>query len=565
MTLRRSILPLLLTSLATTTLAPNALAAETDDAPKDAAMCSLYEPIDKYQLLRRLSLDLRHRLPSYEAYRQLDGEDIVPDSLLEDYLQSDEFRETIRRYHRKLLWPNISNVKLATVGFILRNSNTTAGGPPKEPNGLVYLNNPQRSVKYRGGNNLHSCQDKPQTSIQTGYKLGETPTCETVVDQGVEYCLEGYVEMQPYWESDPNKTIKLCAFEAQTTATASQKNGPPNGNGPVETISCNEPVSYNNPQCGCGPNASYCWGGDVPATVLETMEEQILRTVDDHTIGGRAYSAMLTTSEVYTNDRLAFFQRFLAPMSGPERTYNAWHEGDGPLPDSPDYTSTNWYATTRGEGHSGILTLPAFTLRFQTNRSRANRFRISFTNSYFVPSSEPDTEGCNETTDNLSERCTCRYCHLTLEPLAAHFAGIAEAGTTLVDSFEIDRPECVTTGQQPGFDPWCGRFWVTDAEADNAGRLITHQYAQENPAVQTAIDAGPRGLAQSAIDDGSFARGTVQHVFSHFVGREMNLDLSSIEDETPLLDQLAQEFQAQDDFVALVKRIVELDAYRRIR
>ena len=118
MTLRRSIIPLILTSLAATTLAPTALAEESDDAIKDGAICSLYEPIDKYQLLRRLSLDLRHRLPSYEAYRQLDGEDTVPDSVVEEYLQSDEFRETIRRYHRKLLWPNISNVQLATVGFI---------------------------------------------------------------------------------------------------------------------------------------------------------------------------------------------------------------------------------------------------------------------------------------------------------------------------------------------------------------------------------------------------------------------------------------------------------------
>jgi hypothetical protein len=558
-----TIIPLLLASFAAATLPA---IAQAEEATGDAPMCSLYEPIDKYQLLRRLSLDLRHRLPDYDEYRALESEQSVPGEVIEAYLGSDEFRSVVRRYHGKLLWPNISNVQLATVGFILRNSGIGPQGGGGGPNALVYLNNPQRSVKYRGGNNLHSCQDKLQTDIQPAYQLGEVPTCENVTDNGVDYCLEGYVEMTPYWESDSNKTIKLCAFEAQTTATATQKQGPPNGPGPVETVSCNDPKTYNNPACGCGPKASYCWGWGSPSEVLTEMEEQLMLTVDDHTVGGKPYSEMLTTSEVYSNERLAFFQRFLAPMSGPERTYNTWHEGDGALPANPDYTDTSWYATSRGGTHSGILTLPAYTLRFQTNRGRANRFRISFTNSYFMPSSEPDTEGCSESTDNLTERCTCRYCHVTLEPLAAHFATIAEAGTTLIDSFALDRPECVKKGGQKGsFDPWCDRFWITDEAADNPGRLITHQYANEVAAIQAGIDAGPRGLAQSIIADGSFARGTVQHVFKHFVGREMNLDLSSVEDETELLDELAAEFQASDDFIALITRIVQLDSYRRIR
>jgi len=531
----------------------------------DAGECSLYDQVDKYQLLRRISLDLRHQPPSYDEYRALDAEDTVPDYIVDEYLASDEFKAVAQRYHEKLYWPNLGSAQILSTLFILRSG----------PGNVKYLNSNRRSQTYRGGTALHACQNKPQTEIQPDYQSGDVPECEPVVDNGVEFCLEGWTEVHPYWEEDPTATVRVCAFDAQTAETASlppPPNGNGNGNSDQPPVQCNDGLdSEQSPGCGCGPNLKFCWGDGVAELVRDELEEQLIRTVDDHTTGGFGYSDMLVTPRIHSNGRLQFYSRYLAQMSTPNKTYNVWHEGDAPLDDDPDFLARTWSVEERAGAHSGILTLPGYTLRFQTNRGRANRARIIFQNTHFEPSSEPDTEGCSDDTDDLTQRCTCRYCHAALEPLAAYFAPIAQSGSALMGDFESYREDCIRPegkleGPLKNFDPWCDRFWITDPDNERAGWRITHEFADEAHAdIANNTEQGPAGLAESMISDGSFARGTVQHLFEHFIGREMNLSASDSLNEIAVLDELAAELQADDDFVAAVKRTITLEQYGRLR
>lgn len=90
------------------------------------------------------------------------------------------------------------------------------------------------------------------------------------------------------------------------------------------------------------------------------------------------------------------------------------------------------------------------------------------------------------------------------------------------------------------------------------------EYADAHPEVAANFDKGPEALAQQIIDDGSFARATVAHLFAFLVRRELNLDPASEDNEIPLLDELAKEFQADDNLPRLAKRIVQLAVFRRM-
>jgi hypothetical protein len=118
----------------------------------------------------------------------------------------------------------------------------------------------------------------------------------------------------------------------------------------------------------------------------------------------------------------------------------------------------------------------------------------------------------------------------------------------------------------------CTRFYAKGEAPDpndpakvvSAWRLLPLQYADEHPEVAANFDKGPEALAKQIIDDGSFARSTVAHLFAFIVRREMNLDPASEDNEIPLLDELATEFQADDNLPRLTKRIVQLAVFRRM-
>lgn len=515
--------------------------------------CELEADIPIERQLRRLSVDLRGVVPDYPEYEGVAGEAKVPEAVLEGYLASDEFRLAMRRYHEDLLWTNPS-ITVAEVGFGL--SAKTVGSVS-----VLSVTSSTKRKLYRGGDGTHICQDKPQADL--GYTDG-SPNVELMGEDPVgPFYAEGWVEVLPYWETDATKKVKVCAFDAQTNATYTIATGSDAG-----TYTCDHQLS-NVKECGCGPSLDYCVvNAVVQPAVLSGMREQLLKVVDDHTVGGQPYSQILTTKRSYLNGPLTHYFKHLAQRQSYSRTQNTWSAEDGELPDLA-YTDATWVETTRSSPHAGILTLPAYLLRYQTNRGRANRFRIAFLGQYFEPPNTLDTS-CKPEGDDLTDRCVCRGCHVTLEPLAAHFGRFAEAGSGSVASWpeSFDSLTDCKRSIMPSSQAFCDRFYspVPDLVDPDIRpyKLKALRYADpDHEDVRPAFDEGPEGLAAEAIEDGTFHSVATIHLFEYFMKRAPNLDSTSPDYEGKVISSIAEDFAKHDDFKQAVRAIVSLPAYRQ--
>ncbi len=532
-------------SLATTP----ASAQEGEAAAGLEAQCYAAQELDKYRLLRRLSLDLRHQLPSYDEYLALDEEDSVPDALIDDWLGSEQFRRASRRFHEDLLWPNLSGVALTEVN----------GRIVQQANGETYaLLGQQKKQAFRQGNGTQVCGDYEQVEFNPDGspipKLASMPG-------GGTYNQDGWVWVEPYWA--PGTQIKVCAFDAQTA---------PKG----QFADCDTPQMVGDPKCGCGPSLRRCYGQNIETDVWSTLREQLGRLVDDSTVGGRPYSEIVTSKRMHVNGRYEFWRKYMAPVVVISKTWNAPGPGDATLAEDPDWNDESWRVVERSGLHAGLQTLPAFLLRFQTNRARANRFRTVFTSQYFVPADGATSEGCSDDTTDLTNRCVCATCHQVLEPLAAHFAEFIEAGITPYDheALPVTQEICndiqsLPPQQRAGWGPTCNRLYVMEEGEPNRGTLLPWQYADIDDALHLSIAAniasGPGGLAESTIGSGLFHSSAVRNVFRALMGREMNLDPTDPLHELDLLSSIAAEFQVHDDFRQLVKDLIALPQYRRVR
>lgn len=525
----------------------------------DENACYLHREMPLERQLRRLSIDLRGTVPDVAEYEALVGKTEIPDEVIDAYIESDEFRIQMRHYHEDLLWTN-PYTYLGDVGFSLSSQSL--------PNaGTVYFVPSQGKRKlYRGGDGTHNCQDKPQSAL--GYDATGLPNTELAgTDTVGPYYAEGWVEVHPYWESDAAKTIKVCAFDAQANQTYTL----PPGDADAGQHSCDHNLASRAKDCGCGPTLDYCMlTSVVEPAVLASFREQLLRTIDDQTKGDKPYSDLVQTKTMWMNGPLVHYFKYIGQRQTFSRTQNVHEPADGVLPDLPYTAIDTWVQVEREEPHAGILTLPAYLLRFQTNRGRANRYRIAFEGQYFQPPSTKDT-GCNAEGDDLTERCVCRGCHVTLEPLAAHFGQLAEAGTTAVRDYERQfwtAKEC-SKGISPASGTWCDRFYVQAPDTLDPDirpyRLKALRYADDaHPLVQKNFDAGPATLAKNDIDSGLFHEVATRHMFEHLMKREVNLDSTSLEYEGEVLGEIAKDFQMHDTMKTLVKALVKLPAYRRM-
>ncbi len=502
--------------------------------------CEQPHELDKYALLKRLSLDLRNQVPSIEEYQALDPLPTVPPAVIESYLASDGFKTAMRRHHENLLWPNVSAVRLSETTTVL----TTPSGSPS----LRMLG---REALYRGVRD-DTCDDVLQTAFDPAFPKEFRPIPGRVV--GTKERHEGYRLVHPYW--DPSSTVKVCAYDAQETVSF-QKNG--------KTVACNTTEGRANPACGCGPSLSYCYAQPTAATtgaILASLREQLDRVVDRATSGTVPYTEILLADDVEENGPIAFWRKNIAPQGTITAAY------DVPLPGEPisdlAFTDDTWHSIGRSKLHAGVITLPAFLLRFQTDRGRANRFRIAFQNRLFVPAAKLDPlPGCSNDSADLTTRCNCQYCHSTLEPLALHFGDFAEAGAAAMNDpkvYPLQRPDCVGSN-----DPICRRFYVTQSDLTRPGWRTSYQFADAHPEYVKAIADGPRVLAEEAIADGSFARAAVQNLFLRLVKRELRVSGDHTEDQA-LLDELVNGFVSGGwNYPKLVQTIVSLPEYRRVR
>ncbi|MBM4376959.1 MAG: hypothetical protein FJ095_17900 [Deltaproteobacteria bacterium] len=512
-----------------------------------------WQPIER--AVRQLSLDLRGNVPEMSDYELVEGAAELPDALIDAYLASDDFRLQMRRYHEALLWTNPS-VSLASVSTALGSVTI---------DGVQILRLTGRRSLYRGGDGTADCQAKPQAVL--GYEADGTPKTESFgVVGGNPVRREGYVEIHPYWEANPATVVKVCAFDAQTTASYSIASGPDAG-----TFSCNtlQGVSRS-ASCGCGPELRGCTVTAVGNAVLAAFREQLLRSVDDHTVGGAPYSQLVTTKKAYVNGPLSHFLSHVAHTLPLSSIQSGVQPSDGAVPSVPYAAGDTWISYEREAPHAGILTLPGYLLRYQTLRGRANRYRIVFRGQYFEPPSSKDT-GCLDVGDDLTLRCVCRGCHTTLEPLAAHFGKFAEAGSVSMADFPLSfatRAAC-NAAVAPSLTAFCDRFYAVVPSLEDPDirtwRLKPLRYADSaHPEVQPNFEAGPDGLAQSDIKSGLFHEVAVTHLFEFLMKRPPNLDVTSPDYEGETLATIAKDFREQDDLREAVRALVKLPAYRRL-
>lgn len=381
---------------------------------------------------------------------------------------------------------------------------------------------------------------------------------------------EGWVWVAPYWA--PQTRIKVCAYDAQAHLRGPQTNTDCSTGGGPQAI-----------DCGCGPNLSFCQltvgyatnkgvpNGPVEifeateATLDRAFAEQMLRFTDRIIDTQRPWSDLLLSDETEVNGPIAHYLRWQTGTTAYANLSSRPNLGYV-VPSTLEWTQKDTWVRVRSTGKAaGVLTQPAWLLKFATNRARANRFYNAFLCSVFqappggLPSS---TEPCAQE-PNLARRCGCDSCHQTLEPMAAYWGRFAERGTheLLTPEFPTDDPTCIAPSGSNVNTQRCQTFYVTrariPAEQPWVGKLKAYAYADD---FNGNIDDGPLTLARNAVNTGDFARCTVTKEFERLVGRPFN---SQLADERALQDRLTTEFIASNhDLRRLLRRILESRQYR---
>lgn len=493
-------------------------------------ICPADEPrMDKNRYLRALSLDLRGYGPSDEEYMSLAQSEDVPEVTLDAWLDDTHFVERVQRLHQALLWNNVTAVRLISDNMRLGASSS-----------LYYrstLSQTQRGLRV-------PCQDKPQDSI--GWDEDGYPLMETLSDGSRR---EGYVMATPYWA--PTTSIKVCALDAQTWST-SRTTG----------VACGVESTSRDLSCGCGPNLMWCGRTEDEKAVLEGFAQDVRLRIADVIANDRSYLELFTQHTMYVNGPMVHYFRNQSRTFGQVRLQ--------PLPVKlevlPDlkYTDTQFVPVPLGAEHAGVLTAPAYLLRFMTNRARANHFFNDFMCQPFVPPEGGIPVTAPPTLD-LQEREGCKYCHAMLEPSASYWGRWGESGAGYLpeERFPALRDDCLSCAQKGGCSDECSRYYVvkalTSEETPWLGKLRWYEFRHEEHEVN--VEEGPSLLASQGVMDNRLPTCVARRASEWLLGRALTSD-----DDEEWLKERADHFrQSGYSYKSLVRDIVTSSVYRRVQ
>jgi hypothetical protein len=522
----------LLIAAALTLGAPQALDAALVN---DALVCPPAEiELSPTTHLRSISLDLRGVAPTVAEYKAVADLGEVPDQLIEEWLASPEFQARAVRYHRSLLWHNLSNLDLFGNRAKLRKT------------GGLY-NNGNRATNYRGLRN-QVCLNEPVQYDDDGNIV----TFEEVKEDGTIVHREGFVWVNPYWA--PETTIKVCAFDAQEAATS------PSGK------NCSTNSGASDIGCGCGPNLRHCSYGSINKTILDSMSEDVDRRVADNIAANKPYTELLTGKTMWVNGPLSHYLRYHRGVtSGLSSNPLAMHESQIPVIGYPE--KNTWVAVQLGDHHSGVLTSPAFLLRFQTNRARANRYF----NSFLCQPFQPAPGGIPASTDeeaketDLQERHGCKYCHALLEPSASFWGRWrpSGAGYFTTDAYPMFREDCYNCAVKgSGCSSYCRNNYITKALAPSEKEYFGYykSYLHQREQHMENVEEGPALLVQRTLVDDRLPMCTSRQAGQWLLGREL------LPQEQGWIVERSHDFITSGlSFRALVRSIVTSEMYRRVR
>ena len=440
-------------------------------------------------------------------------------------------RTGVVRHHRALLWNNIGAPLIQTRHHQLN-----------EEEDIYWVT--RRSDIFRGGDyRLEHCGEVEAMLDENGLPV-------PVDDGGI--LREGWIWVSPFW--DPDNPIKVCAYDAQTVEYTERG------------TDCKSLEAQEDPLCGCGPELQWCWTNkaDTMDIVIDSINSQVDIHIREMILQDRSYTELLTSDKVYLNGPLVHFfnhqlnSAVLLDFQSPPFDLSL----------SPDLAFTNtdtWVETPGVEGTSGILTLPAYLLRFMSNRARANRFNSAFLCDDFIGPEEGLPEAEDEVyMPDLTQRIGCNYCHARLEPMAAYWGRWTESGTSWLDP-----------AIHPAYDPvcaWCGEgnatcaatckaYYVVDGlsgmELEWLGWLKSYQFL--NDRYHPHVEEGPQLIVEKGIASGQVPACVVENGLSGLLGREL-----LVEDDD-LKAELTEVFLSSGlSYRALVRAMVESDAYGRL-
>lgn len=479
--------------------------------------------------LRALSLDLRGVVPEVSELESVVNETEVPAEMLDEWLSSDAFAQRVVRHHRDLLWNNVSNLYLMDYRAFMQ---TTESG--------TYWRRYQAFL-YRG-------LDVPCTDEPAEFGPDGTPIATLQPDGTMR---EGMVWVEPYWY--PGTEIAVCAFDAQEAFVS------PSG------AQCDTSDGYGDPRCGCGPELRWCTGYNNPDPVMVAMAEDVDRRIAEVITEDESYLELFTGHEAWVNGPLAYFLTNQTGFPSNIRM-TPMPVATERLPDL-DYTqASTWVKVDLDDEHAGILTSPAYLLRFQTLRARANRFY----NAFLCQPFQPPPGGLPAPNDSvpvldLQQRDGCKYCHGLLEPASAYWGRWTPSGGGYLDpvSFPPMREECrscAVRGQWCGQE--CSQFYVTNAitaeEEPYLGWLKAYEFRR--PEHESHVEEGPARLALEAVVDGRLQTCVARNTVRWLLGRE------TTPDDDAWIAQLATELEGSGwSYRALVEKIVTSPIYRSAR
>lgn len=499
-------------------------------------MCSPNTQQVSLQYLRRLSLDLLGRAPTYEESWKVMKAGKVSPQTIDEMLKSPDFQRQIRAYHKDLLWTNISNLRAANVNYTMNGNGTTIP---------IAIASQGRRRNYRGAN--IGCLNEPAQYNSDGSIKTKCRDITTESGSVLKACQEGYVMIKPYWS--PTKEVKVCAFDANPKERAydAQRR---------RTYDCS---STSSSFCGCGPQLRYCQYGSTRSMIMQDMAEQMLRYMDNIVRDNRPYSDVILGRDIEVNGPVSHWLRYQTRTPGgllyatPEQNYK--------VPAVAFVDRNKWVKVDRGALHSGILTMAGFLLKFQSNRGRANRFYNAFLCKHFQapPGGLPAANSECHNEPNLMKRCGCKYCHVGVEPAAAYWGRWAEAGLSPLNAKKYPQTMEACKKDNAYSNGTCRRLYFIKPnhkdEEKYKGMLRSYVFA--NATMKRNIETGPRGIAQNAVSTGQFASCTTQNMWRYFVGQAPTIK------QQELVSQLSAGFKKNNyKLKALIKQIVMSDEYK---
>jgi hypothetical protein len=317
-------------------------------------------------------------------------------------------------------------------------------------------------------------------------------------------------------------------------------------------------------RCGCGAGLKYCVVQSIVQDVNRAIEEDVDRRIKAVILNDEPYTELFTSRRAYVNGPLVHFYRYQTGFPQDVSLEPAPVDVER-LPNLSATAKDTWREIELPTHHAGLLTSPAYLLRFSTNRARADRLFNAFMCSPLIPPAGGLVFNQTRPNPDLQRRDGCKYCHANLEPTAAFWGRWGELGAGFLDPVKFpprrsDCEACARTGEQCSEE--CRRFYVMNAltveEEPYLGMLKSYQFRQS--VHERHVEEGPKLLVINSVVDSRFGDCVSQKIAARLMGREL------LEDEADWLRKLAQEFVSSNySYKSWVKAILKSENYRRVQ